>query len=156
MNYQYDHQNAILKNLPPVLRKSKLAVFLYALVEPLRVLYTQFLTFRSETIAEAKLNSQQMILEKILNDRFDPEFERVKVFTDDASRFKINAYLQSEGPVIDVDLQGEDKRMEAYKQDDFSSADFTISHPFLNEAELSVIIDKYKLASKTYQFIEEL
>lgn len=80
MNYSFDIERFSRALLPSFFRKSsRLLALLRVLVTPLVSLYSNFLSEGAVIITEARMTAQVGRLEVILNSKFDPEKERVKI-----------------------------------------------------------------------------
>ena len=69
----------LIDQLPSFLRKAKHINWLWALLAPLRRLGNQLIAFREAIREEISRNGQEINLEKILNDRFDPLLRRIYI-----------------------------------------------------------------------------
>lgn len=79
MNYSFDIERFSRMLLPSFFRKPRLLGLLKALTTPLVSLYSNFLSEGAVIITEARMTAQVSRLEVILNSKFDPEKERVKI-----------------------------------------------------------------------------
>lgn len=74
----------LLNQLPPsLLRQPVQRAWLQALHSPLSSLYEQFAEHVATTTTELSYNGQTLLLERALNDRFDPAFRRIKIINSD-------------------------------------------------------------------------
>jgi hypothetical protein len=69
--------------LPSLLRQPRHLAWLRALLSPLAWLQLQLATFVATTKTELSYNGQTLLLEKALNDRFDPAFRRIRIINAD-------------------------------------------------------------------------
>lgn len=137
--------------LPTFLRKQNLTDLLEITLRPIKLLYEWFVGNRNNNLYQLDITSQVCKLEKVLNDRFDSVSRRIKIidgnyvgddfiFTAVESNF---IYLHDDAPFT-LKLSGE------YNSQVF---DFIIQVPgavAFDESEMTVLINSYKLASKTF------
>lgn len=77
-------QRPLIKSLlPSILRRPKMMAWLQALLSPVLITYAQFVQHVKASSTELSYNGQTMLLEKALNDRFDPAFRRIKIINSD-------------------------------------------------------------------------
>jgi hypothetical protein len=77
-------QRPLIKSLlPSLLRRPKMLAWLQALLSPLLVTYAHFVQHVKASSTELSYNGQTMLLEKALNDRFDPAFRRIRIINSD-------------------------------------------------------------------------
>ncbi len=69
--------------LPSLLRQPVQRAWLQALHAPLLSLYEDFARHVARTTTELSYNGQTLMLEKALNDRFDPVFRRIRIINSD-------------------------------------------------------------------------
>ncbi|MDF7813595.1 hypothetical protein [Hymenobacter sp. YC55] len=81
--YRVQPQRLIRNLLPALLRRPKMLAWLYALHEPLQATYLAFAEHVRRSATELSYNGQTMLLEKALNDRFDPVFRRIRIINSD-------------------------------------------------------------------------
>jgi hypothetical protein len=81
--YQLNQQALIQSLLPSLLRQPRHLAWLEVLLSPLLTLYEQFADHMATTTRELSYNGQTMLLEKALNDRFDPAFRRIRIINAD-------------------------------------------------------------------------
>lgn len=79
MSSNLDFDRLATQLLPGLLRKPVLRAWLGALLTPLRQLYTTFLLYADAARLELSYNSQTLVLEGLLNDRFDPYGRRIRI-----------------------------------------------------------------------------
>lgn len=155
MNFQFDHKTFARQLLPPMLRGKRMIAWMGCLVKPLKTLYTTFLSERVRLLNEASYNSQEMLLEYILNENFDYVSRRITITTNAQGR-RVNAYLQSEGELVNAYLQTEGDKTFAYLQSEIGGFDFTVTAPAVvigEDRSLKVLINKYKLGGKQFEII---
>lgn len=81
MIFNWDILTIPEQELPPRKVTPKRVDFLKALLKPLAVLYASFLIYRTSTIKKLRYNSQVIILENLLNDKFDNALRRIRIIT---------------------------------------------------------------------------
>ncbi|MCK4500600.1 hypothetical protein KAU11_08880 [Candidatus Babeliales bacterium] len=165
MNYSkiYNIDFRVLANLltPPFLRKERLIDWLVVLLKPLEEVNFSFNQFRRDSIYKVTHNGQVVFLQKVLNDRFDNEFRRVKI----ADSFEYNpVWVRPEEDELPVYVYEEDKPVFIHSESDVFGdvdVDFIVSMPLdlkpvapidLTNLELQIksLTNYYKLASKRY------
>lgn len=144
--------------LTPVFwRKITFVDWLYCLIEPVRILFGEFLTFRKKAIYDIVHTGQVILLEKVLNDAYDPNERRIYI-TDSLQYDPTYIYRQIEEKLVYLN-----NPVYLYTFDSFKAADvdFLVIFPKeikpVSPIELSNLenrakakINSYKLASKTY------
>ena len=63
--------------LPGPLRKTRMFAWLYVLIFPVRLLYSDLLFFKQKVDFDIEVTGQVVILQRALNDLFDIEFRRI-------------------------------------------------------------------------------
>lgn len=81
MNFDWDIDLWAVNETPSEIRKEPWTIFLRALLNPVKYLYALFLPYRAETMKKLRYNSQQIVLENLLNDLFDNTLRRITVTT---------------------------------------------------------------------------
>lgn len=79
MIYHFDLDQMILDLIPRKKRFMTLYSLLKAFNAPIKSLYLSFQEFRSQQLYEAHMSGQVMQLERLLNDKFDPNLRRVHI-----------------------------------------------------------------------------
>jgi len=161
--YHIDFDRLVEILLPGFLRKPKMTAFMKASVAPVKTLYQQFQAFSQQQKYEAGITAQAGMIEKALNDAFDPEFRR----------FEIVHELLRDGPVIFLDSDNQSSQNPIlYLDSDTPGGAGMVMHLDSETSELPVGIDfrvnapldtqanheeaiysmvrKYKFASKTF------
>jgi len=153
--------------LPSRLRKPRMLAFLNAAIEPIRMLYQSFLSFREASLYKVRFNSQIVYLEAVLNDQFDNEQRRIRI---ENASFTPGLYLYEPEQQLDVYLYDyNDWEIDPNKNvflkgngGNGTGFDFFVFVPFPPEAShgttftrLKAMIDYYKLYSKNYQIVWE-
>lgn len=149
--------------LPTRLRKPRMLAFLNAAIEPIRMLYQSFLSFREASLYKVRFNSQIVYLEAVLNDQFDPFLRRIRI---ENASFTPGLYLYEPEQQLDVYLYDPfiPNSTDVYLQDfDGDGFDFFVFVPFEPEASNGTLensiksyVNYYKLYSKNYQIVWQL
>ncbi|ALC97830.1 hypothetical protein AM608_09370 [Capnocytophaga sp. oral taxon 323] len=147
---KYSAQRLGIGQLPTFLRKRKMVAWLRSLLQPLESLHGSFITERADALYRLSHNGQVCYLEKVLNDKYDPERKRIYI-TDGNKHSRTYIYTRAEqrpkylGKLF---LQLRD----AYAD---TGVDFIVKVPQElykeNDYEKMALIDYYRLASKRYR-----
>lgn len=153
-HYTVDYSRLKDLLLPTFMRKPKTRAYLLGLVRPLDTLYTLFMRFRRDTLYKLQHTGQVVLLQKVLNDRFDNEQRRIYI-DDGIVNDPTYVYTNAEDKPVYLGTQYIYTREElAYKD-----VDFTVVLPVgmtLSDEErirMQSLINYYKLAAKTYRII---
>lgn len=129
--------------------------FLSAIIEPLEMLYNEFLRYRDENLGKLKVTNQKFSIQKHLNDLFDPLERRIEIVKavlydgiylyteaeDDPARTKTQWLYVDASPIYlftEAELN--------------SDIDFIVRVPAgINEIRLRAEIEYYMLQSKNYK-----
>lgn len=165
MNYVVNIFDLIVDLLPVKLRQVVQVFWLYALLKPTRYLLEQFTTFRADTIYEISRTGQVIVLEDLLNDKFDPNdayptflitdpdqvLAHVSLFLDVENQADTEAYLASEIPPGEA--------LQLFLASEYASdVDFIVNYPLglsFNQEQLEACVDKYKIAPKRYKVVSQ-
>lgn len=144
-------------HLPLKDRKHTLLSWLHALLAPVKRLYMEFLVYRNRVNYQMYHTGQVVYLEKVLNDRFDPAKERIRI-QDGPKRGRSYIYCRNEQKPKHLG------KTYLYNRSSYGDqgVDFEVCVPadsrIWAEGNLWVachaIVDYYKLAGKTYQIIK--
>lgn len=74
-------RNWIKQYVPPFLRGDIHLSWIYALLKPVESLYSDLLSFRSDILDKISYNGQTIVLETLLNRRFD-NLNRIRIITE--------------------------------------------------------------------------
>ncbi|MEM7372827.1 MAG: hypothetical protein AAF587_29670 [Bacteroidota bacterium] len=96
MNYNWNIWNWLVSMVPYGIRKVKLIYFIWACFEPIRDLFSSFLSYRSATDYDVKLNGTVIILQHLLNNKFDPTFRSIRVINPSTKREYQKMWLTTE------------------------------------------------------------
>ena len=94
--YNFDIKKFAGRVVWPALRKPKIMALVDVMLHPLRQLKTDFQAFRDAKNIELSYTGQSILLQKYLNDRFDPILNRIMVIHN-APGSGIYLYNESEG-----------------------------------------------------------
>lgn len=152
--FNFDIKKWIYNVLPTFLRKQNLTDFLEALLSPLKRLFDLLVSFRNGNLYRLDITSQVCKLEKMLNDRYDPEQRRITI-TDGEFVPEEFIYKSVEKRDISVYLNSENDNVPVYKFIEFGSkySDFIVNVPgsvAFDLSEMTALIHMYKLASKIF------
>jgi hypothetical protein len=141
--------------VPHVLRTHRMMSWMNALVSPVVTVYNLFLRYRNAKLYQLGITPQVCFLEKMLNDRFDPQdrriyigdglrYDPIYIFQDDEEK-PIWLYDESEAQPVYLYTDGET----LLNGDDFIVY-VNVLIPF-NEIEMKALLNSYKLAGKRYK-----
>ncbi|GGF22167.1 hypothetical protein [Hymenobacter cavernae] len=108
--YRLNIEALLTSLLPALLRQKRMVAWIQALHLPLLSLYEQFIEHVKRSTTELSYNGQTMMLEKALNDRFDPGFRRIKIINSDTELEPVYLNFVSEqqpAPALYLDNEGE-------------------------------------------------
>ena len=88
--YNIDFDTIVKTLLPVNLRKSKTIDFLKSLIAPLKALFSDFNTYRLNTLKLLSYNGQVISIQKKLNDDFDDNLRRIFISNLNANVFSVN------------------------------------------------------------------
>lgn len=154
--YNIDYSKLTTWLVPTFLRKQKTLAFVRVLIEPVIKLYNDLIAFRNDVVYKINHNGQVVYLQKVLNDRFDPSERRIYI-TDGNINEPTYIYTYLENKPIFLGKRHIYSREELK----FRDVDFVVVFPsnFLLKGEVLIrikaLVNYYKLASKTYEIINE-
>lgn len=170
MRYFINFDKTINQLVPYYLGGRKLILYLQALMSPLRKLNDGFVEYAKETRIEASMTSQIFKFEWYLNRKFGKYFLNGGVISIENSE-GLGVPIYNESANIDTNLnvliyRGEEpdikKQLVLYRSDEKtqeSSVSFVVTTPQIDTrliseqkyiAMLKYVIDKYRIANKTY------
>lgn len=143
--------------LPTFLRKPVILAFLRVLLSPVLFLFSLFSKNRDNNLYQLQITPQVCYLEKMLNDRYDPQERRIYI-TDGEMRDTDYLYLQSELQDEYIFLESEKKDEYYFLENEigFSGATFIIHVPqavSFNENEMRGLVNSYKLTTRSYDIV---
>lgn len=147
----------VLRLLPVDLQETKVISFLTALLQPFLTVHFAFLAYLEDSNARAKLNGQTLILENLLNRRIVTAAGLIRVVN---SSLRLDAvylfntvelqpevWLSDESEADPVFLSSADEDRLLY--------DFLVQVPVATTTQertrIRSLVDKYKLATKSYE-----
>lgn len=155
--YKVDYLKLVRWLLPPRMVKPKLIALLEALVVPLLQVWAWLNVFRNNSVYALKHNSQVVYMQKVLNDRFDQDLKRIKI-TDGKLYNQVYIYATSAGLPFWLDKTAPQSLLAEvkYKEGHF---DFVVLQNGVHVSktemfELKALVDKYKLAGKSYKIVD--
>jgi hypothetical protein len=140
--------------LPVALRGGVMRGWLYALIFPVAQVYESFMTGRRQNLYRLGITPQVCYLEKLLNDRYDPEVRGI-VIGDAPHLLRSYVFIDGEDKPMYILGEEEGEQVYAYTEDEyaFGSAQFIIGLPAsiqVDQKEVHGLVDDYKLAGKKY------
>lgn len=143
--------------LPPRWRKPLLAAWVQSSVQPINVLYGQFMRWRSETEYRLGHNGQVCYLRAVLNDLFDPIDRRITI-TDEVEEQADQTWYHRQAETTRLLPIRETKHPFIIERRGFGGIngfDFWINIPLslyatIELSRLRAIVATYKLASKRF------
>lgn len=160
--YHIDFDRLVEMLLPGFLRKPRMTAFMQACVTPAKNLYERFQAFSQLQEYEAGITAQAGLIEKALNDAFDPvarRFEIVHELLNDGPVIFLESDNQaSQNPVLYLEADAQSNAGMVMHLDSESSElptgiDFRVKAPLdtqSNQEAIKSMVLKYKLASKTF------
>jgi hypothetical protein len=79
LKYELDTELLLGRNLPPEYAKPKIIELIYAWLGGIRALFTTLKTTQSDIKEYLKYNSQTIVLEALLNEKFDSSLGRIRI-----------------------------------------------------------------------------
>jgi hypothetical protein len=154
--------NWVVQLLAPILRKSKLMAWSKVIVEPVKVMYDEFVLYRLMMIKKLRLNGQTIIMENLLNDLFDETDRGITIET--AFDIVPAVYISQPGAEfatapIYVGQHFEPPPVYLGQPSEYGvNYDFIVTVPLgiltsNQETQLKYIVFKYKLLSKKPFFV---
>lgn len=164
MNFNWDIDVWAVNETAEEVRKEPWLSYLRAVLKPVKVLYAQFLTYRGDTLKKMRYNSQQIVLQNLLNDMFDNTQRRITVTTIYDILKPPYVAQQSENQPLYVSTQAEtdlDDDLIVYIS---QQSELGVNYDFIvecadgsltanQEIRLKAIVNYYRLASKKPLFI---
>ena len=156
--YRVDFLRLVVLLLPSLLRRSRQIAWLHWLTTPVRHLYDRFLVYEAHVRRELSYNSQVLLFEAALNDRFDPGVRRIYLTTSDVELQPVYVNFVAENqtnPTLYFHSEGQPP-VYLYRWVEFAGvADFIVTAPaVLNQpqqaTQLHALIRRLKLANKNY------
>lgn len=141
---------------PPELRKPRISAFLSSVGRTLDTLLTSLKLNRNANLYRLQITPQVCYLEKMLNDRFDNMSRRIFI-SSPIIKDILYLYTDAENKPVELQTDAEHKPIALYVDTEtgIKSADFIVNVPrnlTHDKAEMSALLDIYKLVSKTYTY----
>lgn len=160
--------NQLATLLTPIFwRKQRFLDFIWSLVKPFVELKTSWNIFRDKSIYKVVHNGQVGLLEKVLNDEFDPEANRIYII-DSLVRDIVYLYRTAEARPVNLYRRNRNLPVRIYRRGNVGDidVDFYVVVPMdlkpsapldiTNfENRIKALVNYYKLASKRYRIIYE-
>lgn len=144
--------------LPNELRKIKILKYLFALIEPLNIGFSQFKQFRLQQIYESEINGQTIKLERALNDEFDSVLRRI--YITDGSTFDPPVFYEEWKPdKVEFYIEGNTDNPIFYS---FENIDNIITFNFFvhlssdiwaDRLRIKALVNKYKVFGRTFEVV---
>ena len=156
--YHVDFDRLVLLLLPALLRKPRQVAWLQWLATPVRTLYAAFVAYEADVRRQLSYNSQVLLFEEALNDRFDPAVRRIYISNSDVELQPTYVNFVAEqqpNPVLYFQAEAAAPVylfgwVEFSQQSDFIvHAPRILNTPQLN-TQLRALIHQLKLANKQY------
>jgi hypothetical protein len=152
-----DFRRLVTLMLPEMLRRDIHIAWLMMLMAPMRTVYGFFLGKRETNLYVLSITPQVCFLEKMLNDRYDPDARRI--FIQSASSDRKYLYRADEQKYLYLYLPAETEPVYIYSPAELLTADVDfmvcVPHIAFNEAEMRALLDSYKLAGVNYALSKE-
>lgn len=157
--FEISYHKLIRFLLPTFLRDSPVITILGSVTTEFDNLHKLFKVTRENNLYDLSITPQVCYLEKALNDRFDKEQRRIYI-TDGIVIPKTYLFIKPENIKLYLFTKQENKPIELYTKTDYelndyasSDYDFIVNVPsdvVFEEKEMGALLDRYKLASKSY------
>lgn len=154
--YRVDFDRLVVLLLPALLRRPRQVAWLHWLATPVQNLYARFLAYEAYVRRALSYNSQVLLFEAALNDRFDPGARRIYLLGSDAELQPVYVNFVAEqqpNPVLYFQAEGQPP-VYLFRWVEFSQQnDFIVTAPAVLAAQagpLNALIRQYKLANKNY------
>ncbi|MBU2923070.1 hypothetical protein KO504_17100 [Winogradskyella psychrotolerans] len=138
-----DIEKLIKLSLPIDLRKPKTIAFLNALFAPIKANYARFTAFKESVFYIVSHNSSIVLLQKMLNDKFDPSARRI--YISNIQRTDINRfYYWNENKEFGFYGEGDVQKGFYYAfQNEAQSPDYIVHIPIEYQPNTELELDKY-------------
>lgn len=162
MRFDWDIDKTILWLMPSFLRKIMHWSWLKTLLTPLKTDYADFLAYRSTQLYECYITGQTIQLQRILNDKYDPDLRRIIIIhslDNDVNLFLDAENQPDEDLILYVDSEGESDTLLLYLDNEAGGVlpvDFRVLVPISLssfETMITQLIRKYALIDKTFDIL---
>jgi len=166
MKYNFDIELYTYRSIPYFLRQPIRINWLECLMKPIDTNIIAINDYRDKKLIELSYNGQTILLEKVLNDIFDPDLRRILILHNQPTY--INLFFDSEGQTQEV-WTYDDTETPLESDVTFlyydaespgsilpSNIDFRVVVPLelqQYENQISAVVWKYKIASKRFDII---
>lgn len=165
MNFNWNIDTWANNETPAEKRFDPLLSVQKVILKPVKYLYALFLPYRAEMLKKLRYNSQQIVLENLLNDMFDNTLRRIRVYTTYDVIKPPYVYNKAENQPLYVHNQTEydaDATLPVYYA--YNVPELGILYDFVvecaagsltanQEVRLKAVVNYYRLASKRPLFI---
>ena len=151
-----DFARLVVLLLPSLLRRPRQVAWLQWLTTPVANLYARFVAYEANVRRELSYNSQVLLFEAALNDRFDPAVRRIYISNSDAELQPLYVnFVAEQQPNPRLYFQSEGKPpVYLFRWSEFSSqTDFVVTAPAVlagRKQQLDALIRRLKLANTNY------
>jgi hypothetical protein len=155
-NYNFNPFDYVKKALPPFIRGAKLLAYLRALLAPLTSLGTLFNEHVSASRYLANFTGQEVYLEHLLNDNFDPVQRRIYIDDGVPAILPPFVFNKIEQRPVYVYNKAENKPLYIFNKTEYGVGnDFIVFVPnsilnTLTQTQIEATVLIYKLASKQF------
>jgi hypothetical protein len=161
MTFEWNINKWIETMIPAPIRKRRIVDYLIALLLPLNSVYIEFKYLRADLKKKMRFNGQVIVLENLLNDRFDGVLRRIKIVTSfDRFRKKYIGQVVENKPLwIGQESENQPQYIGQWiEYQNNTGADFIVEVPdgVYSPSELIMIkelVNYYKIAGKRAKFI---
>ncbi len=157
--YRVDFGRLAWLLLPSLLRRPRLMALAQWLITPISSLYARFVAYEAATRRELSYNSQVLLFETALNDRFDAAVRRIYLTNTDAELRPVYVNFQAErqpNPVAYFQAEHQSPTY-LFRWVEFSQqSDFVVHAPAVlrpRASQLHAAIKRLKLANKQYLLV---
>ena len=159
--YRVDFGRLVLLLVPALLRRPRQLAWLRWLTTPVRSLYARFVAYEAQVRRELSYNSQVLLFEEALNDRFDAALRRIFLTNSDVelSPVYVNFVAENQSnPRLYFHSEGH-APVYLFRWVEFSQqADFVVHVPAILRtpqtiSQLNAAIRRLKLANKQYLLV---
>jgi hypothetical protein len=161
MTFEWNIEKWIEEMIPAPIRMRRIKDYIVSMMSPLNSIYIEFKGLRAELKKKLRFNGQVIVLENLLNDRFDVTLRRIRIITTfDLFRKKYIGQTWENRPLwIGQIFENQPQYIGQWiEYQNNTGADFTVEVPegVYSISELIMIkelVKYYKLAGKKAKFI---
>lgn len=153
--FDINYHKLIRLLMPPRLRKVVHIAWLHSLTYPVNMLYQQYRRNRDANLYRLSITPQVVYMEKLLNDRYDRSNRGIRI-ADAVSNEVTLIYQEEESKPKFLYTESEAQPIYIFTESEIGNepVDFYVLVPGTvpyNDAEMSALIDTYKLAGIAYK-----